>query len=96
MVPDEEMWLEVPMDQLQKDGSVKPGTIAYALMSIGQLRERYENLITTGKLRVVQECVVKLSDDAFWPEMPVFGCNGRGPVTNDFTWCPYCGNKIKR
>lgn len=54
-------------------------------------RRFYENLIHEGRLRVVEECRVR--QDAEWDGMTLFGCNGRGPVTDE-VFCPYCGNRI--
>lgn len=57
-------------------------------------RRFYENLITTGKLRVVVECRVKVDNSpGEWNGMHLFGCNGRGPVTDE-VFCPYCGGSI--
>ena len=61
-------------------------------MSPEAVRDFYENLITEGKLRVVEECVVR--EDPEWPGMKHCGCNGRGPITDEI-WCPYCGGKLK-
>ena len=55
------------------------------------VRDFYENLIHEGRIRVVGECRVR--QDAEWDGMALFGCNGRGPVTDE-VFCPYCGNKI--
>jgi len=53
-----------------------------------------DELITTGKLRVVVECRVKVDNSpGEWNGMHLFGCNGRGPVTDE-VFCPYCGGSI--
>lgn len=58
------------------------------------VRDHYEHLITTGKLRVVVECRVKVDNSpGEWNGMHLFGCNGRGPVTDE-VFCPYCGGSI--
>ena len=59
-----------------------------------RLRHFYENLIHEGRLRVVEECRVKIdTSPGEWNGMHLLGCNGRGPVTDE-VFCPYCGNKI--
>jgi len=56
-------------------------------------RRYYEDLITTGKLRVVEEVDVVLMDGS-----SIMGhCNGCGIATlKQHAYCPGCGNKIKQ
>lgn len=57
------------------------------------IRDHYESLITTGKLRVVEEVA---EDDPF---DHVYRCSGMhvfGPSMECVKFCPGCGNKIKR
>ena len=69
---------------------------AYVISSSPELggisiRDFYENLITTGKLRVVEE--VEVIGHGF----SLGHCNGCGKQTlKAHTYCPGCGNKIKR
>lgn len=61
-----------------------------------RIRVEYESLITSGHLRRVGVCKVRLdNDDPDFPTFPVCTCNGRGPVSPDEVWCPYCGNKTE-
>jgi hypothetical protein len=53
--------------------------------------EDLQGSITQGRLRVVEPCEPRL--DPQWPGMTLFGCNGRGPVTDE-AFCPYCGGSI--
>jgi hypothetical protein len=58
------------------------------------VRDLYEQLITEGRLRKVEECRIKIDNSpGEWNGMHLFGCNGRGPATDE-VFCPYCGNKI--
>lgn len=58
------------------------------------VRDFYENLIHEGRLKVVEECRVKIdTSPGEWNGMHLLGCNGRGPVTDE-VFCPYCGNRI--
>lgn len=59
------------------------------------VQEAYEALIDDGTLRVVHECRIECVQGPDEPEMDTFGCNGRGPVTDE-VWCPYCGGRITR
>jgi len=59
-----------------------------------EVRDFYENLIHEGRLKVVEECRVKIdTSPGEWNGMHLLGCNGRGPVTDE-VFCPYCGNRI--
>lgn len=52
-----------------------------------------ERLITTGKLRVVEECQVYYNKSVH--NMPMYGCKPEIPLGGG-SHCPYCGNPIKR
>lgn len=72
------------MDHIERDAWVEFRKAARLV------RAFYEHLITTGKLRVVEE--VDSCDDT--------GCSKCGHYTEDqygqYSFCPGCGNKIKR
>jgi hypothetical protein len=56
-------------------------------------RDYYENLITTGRLRVVEEVVIRFDDDLVpWDNCPQ--CSKECYDGDNF--CRGCGNKIKR
>lgn len=55
LLSDDAMYFGVPMDQARPDGTYVPGITRFPLLSAGKVRDFYENLITTGKLRVVEE-----------------------------------------
>jgi hypothetical protein len=75
------------------DGWVHTGVEDEAMLKV---RDFYENLIHEGRLKVVEECRVKIdTSPGEWNGMHLLGCNGRGPVTDE-VFCPYCGNKIKQ
>lgn len=109
LLPDSRMYLSVPTDQAQPDGSIVPGVTKYPLMSAGLVRDYYESLITSGKLRVVEE--VELvpngsTDDENGSVIPLHAhrnCPGgyheiRGYEDSaeiDAKFCPGCGNPIK-
>ena len=58
------------------------------------VRRCINTLIHEGRLRVVDECRIKIDNSSGeWNGMHLFGCNGRGPVTDE-VFCPYCGNKV--
>ena len=74
--------------------------IADLLIGITRVRDFYESLITTGKLRVVEE--VKSyheilfgcpSCKSVWDKQPRWSQNGK---IRTMHYCPGCGNKIKR
>lgn len=55
LLVDDEMFVPVPVPTLGQDGILRMGTIEYGKMSAQQVRAFYENLITEGKLRVVED-----------------------------------------
>jgi hypothetical protein len=59
------------------------------------VRDYYEDLITTGKLRVVEEVECRnTGKDEAWCEWLKCPCGESTRVGSNY--CPGCGNKIKR
>lgn len=59
------------------------------------VRRFYENLITDGKLRVVEEVESVPTIQGVTMSAKCSGC-GLKPLMFNFAYCPGCGNKIKR
>ncbi len=95
LLPDSRMYLSIPTDQVQFDGSIAPGVTKYPLMSAGLVRDYYENLITSGKLRAVEEVESISTIQGVTMSAKCSGC-GLKPLMFNFAYCPGCGNPIKR
>lgn len=84
-----------PMLSDKQLGSGLKGKRAYWVKTGPWVRDFYENLITTGKLRVVEEVDAMCGDHGGIEGCSCSKCSA--PVAPEYwMYCPGCGNKVKQ
>ena len=91
MLSDERI-VDMTWEYDQKDGD---DPAALYERGLNDARRHYENLITTGKLRVVEEVDAMCGDHGGIEGCSCSKCSA--PVAPEYwMYCPGCGNKVKR
>ena len=105
MLSDDKMWITIPQDKATIDEHgemvIVPGETQLPIIGAAKVRDFYEDLITSGKLRVVEEEEVEFASNDYDCLLACTGCNWKigWHIMEDIEpmkFCPGCRRKIKQ